>query len=115
MQYKTIELEKLRLGLSHAISNELLDADVNVRHFITDMMVAEVRGFVWAEKESVRRQEIKYPRDWWQAVKERFAPRWFLIRYPVDYKVVVLDVKAIYPDFNPAMPKHQHRLLIQKS
>lgn len=48
--------------------------------------------------------EEKYPADWWQAVKERFAPRWFLVRYPVNYKHFRLEAKALYPKL--AIPEH---------
>ena len=30
-------------------------------------------------------EALKYPADWWQAVRERFAPRWWLKRHPVHY------------------------------
>lgn len=32
---------------------------------------------------------ISYPKNWWQAVRERFAPTWWLARHPVEWKNVV--------------------------
>lgn len=30
------------------------------------------------------------PKDWWEAVKERWAPKWFVKRYPIVYDTVEL-------------------------
>ena len=110
-----VELEKLRLGLQLAMSAEMLDAQVDVVYdHMIDGARATIRGAIWAEKESARRQTIKYPRDWWQAAKERWFPTWLLKRYPVDYHVVEIDVKAIYPTFKQSVPTHEMRLAIQR-
>src|SRR5678809_654895 len=34
----------------------------------------------------------EYPADWWQALKERFAPKWFLRRYPVLKSRIDMEV-----------------------
>lgn len=34
----------------------------------------------------------KWPRDWWEAVKERWAPAWFKERWPVQYNSVEYDI-----------------------
>jgi hypothetical protein len=31
---------------------------------------------------------VQYPKDWWEAFKERWFPKWLLKRYPVRYRVV---------------------------
>lgn len=28
-------------------------------------------------------EEVRWPKDWWQALRARFAPRWWLKRHPV--------------------------------
>lgn len=30
-----------------------------------------------------------YPRDWWQAVKQRWFPFWILRRWPVEYTQII--------------------------
>lgn len=40
-------------------------------------------------------EEIKYPKDWRQAIKENFAPRWFKKKFPVLYEKYIL--KALIP------------------
>lgn len=43
----------------------------------------------------------RWPADWWQAVKERFAPTWFLNRWPVKWETKevkhTFEVKAVLP------------------
>ena len=113
---KTVELEALQIGLQQSITGEFLNAGVEfVQDVLTDRIKIAIRGFVWAEKESVRQQDIKYPRDWWQAFKERWFPAWLLRKYPVDYHHITIDVRAIYPDFKQAMPEYTSRLMIQRS
>lgn len=62
----------------------------------------------------------RMPEDWWQALKERFAPTWFKLRYPVRYKdfqvvfsfpekviqqEVSLDLFGLYPSI--PVPGHK--------
>jgi hypothetical protein len=53
---------------------------------------------------------FQHPKDWWQAVKERWAPKWFLKKYPVEY--TVYTAKAFYPDIK--IPDHQEYVQFYK-
>ena len=113
--YETVTLEKVRIGLNTAISPHLLESDVRLAEdLLTNHIMVEIRGMVWAEKESVKHQEVKYPADWWQAFKERWFRGWMRRRWPIRYCIVSLDVRAIYPDFKPAMSHREMRLAIQR-
>ena len=46
------------------------------------LIIQLVASFPAVLKETI---SIKYPRNWWEALKERFAPEWFKRAYPVDY------------------------------
>lgn len=114
-EYTEVVLEKLKLGIQGAISPHLIEAYVeyaDLEGLITDEIVYRVTGFVWSE--GVQHVEIKYPADWWQAFKERWFPPWLLKHYPVRYKYHVIDIKAIYPNFRPSIPKEDYRLIIQE-
>ncbi len=113
---REVQLEAIRIGLESRISDEmLLGTSVKViQDVLYNQVRVAVRGFVWAESESVQRTEIKYPRDWWQAFKERWFPKWLLEKYPVDYHHITVDVKAIYPDFKQALPEYTSRLIVQR-
>ena len=111
-----VQLEKLLVGIEHHLSTEML-CDAHLECFLDEIahdLIIRLRSHIWAEKESVQHHEIEYPRDWWQAVKERFAPRWFLERWPVEYTAHVIDVHAIYPSFRPAVPDQEWRLTIYR-
>ena len=46
----------------------------------------------------------RYPTDWVQAVKARFAPEWFKRRYPVQE--IAIDMHVLYP--RVAIPRMGH-------
>jgi hypothetical protein len=37
---------------------------------------------------------VFWPKDWWQMLKEQYAPKWFLKRWPVEYDDHTLSVQA---------------------
>ena len=39
-------------------------------------------------KDHPKKHVIRYPENWWEAVKERFAPCWFRELYPVKFTEV---------------------------
>ena len=62
-------------------------------------LAAEIAA--WRAPETV---EVKYPEDWWQAFKQRWAPGWFLRRWPVQYHHKVYCAAAFLP--NCPIPEH---------
>jgi hypothetical protein len=55
---------------------------------------------------------VRYPADWWQAVRQRFAPAWWLRRYPVVEVVREFTPRIIYPRLQIAAPTAPHVLNI---
>jgi hypothetical protein len=55
---------------------------------------------------------IKYPSNWKEHLKQRFAPKWFLRRYPVKETVVIITAEAFYP--NMVFPKGEHYIRVSK-
>ncbi len=77
-----------------------------LEHYLTWQLPANMNAMVVTlmslfAAEPVGKWDISYPADWWEAVKERFAPAWFVQRYPVRRKHFHLDVKAIWQNFRP--------------
>ncbi len=56
-----------------------------------DRMVLQINTMVAGE----RVQEIRYPADWWQALRERWFPGFWLKRFPVRYHEWHVDL--LYP------------------
>jgi len=67
-----------------------------LRGFLGRELVAQVHMW-FATRKHVER--VQWPTDWWEAVKERFAPRWARERWPVRYTAKELDARAIWPSF----------------
>lgn len=110
-----VELERLRFGLQTRLDAELLSANVRcAEDILTQSVIFEVRGSIWAEKKSAQVFSFEYPADWWQAFKSRWFPSWAKRRWPVEMQKIKVDVKAIYPDYRPALPDREYRLMIHK-
>ena len=114
-QYNEVALEKLRFGFMCNIDRHLedvctIDIHDDLLYSLGREMAVRVNGFVF--KENLDEVEIKYPADWWQAVKERFAPEWFIRWYPVRYEERAWDLIAVYPRVagKISMPGEQHCL-----
>jgi hypothetical protein len=67
-----------------------------LRDPIMSGILARIHGFIASRKHS---EIVSYPADWWEAFKERWAPKWFLRRYPVRFTSKELDARTIWPNF----------------
>jgi hypothetical protein len=111
VEFQTVELEKLKLGLHQAVSENALLMDPRievVRDQIIGHIVAKVQGYIWSEQ--LETWDVKYPSDWWQAFKERWAPKWAKKRWPVEYQYHRYELKALYPEFKVSVPEQKYRL-----
>ena len=60
------------------------------------------------------KREIKWPANWIEAIKERFAPEWLKARWPVEYRVV--RVYEMFPEYEwPAYEGHKRNVMIYGS
>jgi hypothetical protein len=72
-------------------------------------MITEIDTYVLGmplERIEVHR---KYPRDWWQAFKERWFPAWAIRRWPVAYEHIDVDEQRygrICPHLDAPQDKH---------
>lgn len=109
----TVELEKIRMGMIQTFSEYLLDVDMEIiqRH-ITDAFSVNIKGYLWGEEAAKR--EIQYPQDWWQAFKERWFPKCLLKKYPVIYTHIVMEAKAIYPNFRQSLPNESCTIIVME-
>ena len=65
-----------------------------------------VKRIVWG-LEPVKRHVVSYPANWIEAVKQRFAPKWFTRRWPVKMTEVFASLEETYPEFQQAIPGKQ--------
>ena len=86
--------------------HELFGTYGGFEHYIRVLLPADIDAMVCTlvclhAAEDLKTYDIKYPNDWWEAVKERWAPQWFLKRCPVSYVEQHIDLKAIWAGFKP--------------
>jgi len=106
--YKVI-LERLKFKAKEFITKEMLSS-VNV-DFLEEHFNDAI-SFNW--KVAIAGQNLRtiyYPKDWWQAFKERWFPKKFKEWWPVEYKII--DIYALYPSI--AMPDKFTGIHIQES
>lgn len=109
---RTITLEKLQFGSRFTVSKTLLmDATVSIEEVTQYMIQMQVRGFLWSKKNRIH--TFTAPADWWQAVRERWCPAWWLARHPVRYRVETIDVRDVFPDLKIAAPGSKGLTLLQ--
>jgi hypothetical protein len=111
-----VTLNKIRLAArAHIDPDTLLDQNFDVMvDAYTQSLVLQLSGAVLGKE--YEPLAFQWPRDWWEAVKERFAPQWLLARWPVIYRKERVEFREIYPDFKPALPQseRQHRFVIAR-
>jgi len=103
---KEIELRANQYISSVSIDRKLLDTcKVDVKdHLVSSAcyaMIMSLRAEIYG-KDHPEQHVVRYPENWWEAVKERFAPAWFLDKYPVRFTVISASLQELYPGFRPA-------------
>ena len=61
----------------------------------TEEMLISMKLLIWGRQTD--RRVIKWPADWWEALKLRFAPFWFTRRYPVRWNTAIITRHDLYP------------------
>jgi hypothetical protein len=113
-----VTLEKYKFAVMTYVTEKLLDELAEMSNaewktaveFTGQDFVLQVRAIIWGRE--VQRQEHRYPADWWEAVKERFAPEWFKRRWPVRYTMITLKARELYPLVS--MPHKEHTIVVDK-
>ena len=112
---KEIRLESIRFFTEAMLSKDLLlgyKHELNILiEPICHNLIFHLESRIWGQQ--LKNRVFKYPLDWWEAVKERFAPAWFLKKYPVKYKTIDIDAKLLYPNLQIQVPNEQYVVCMQ--
>jgi hypothetical protein len=73
-------------------------------------MAVRLEKYVMSER--LADEAVRWPATWWDAFKERWAPRWWLRRWPAKYDHADFTVYRGYPDVS--LPKERNTLFIQR-
>ena len=100
-------LQKIEIGMQQAFSDYFIDTSTEIeRDAAIHAFTISVRGFLYGEE--AYREIVKYPRDWFNAFKERWFPKLLLRFYPVRYTTKTFTVDCVYPKFNPLRDPHTY-------
>ena len=97
-----IILNKLRFAMTFDVGQQVLES-LHVSIDVNEMASSHiVRGMAELWGQTFTKQRESWPRDWWQAFKQRwFEDGWIgprlLQRWPVRYSYIEFDPKVIYP------------------
>lgn len=96
-------LEKISMSMQMFVDRRVaergIEIPIKVNCFLglaLDKLLVRFSILAYGE-ESAEPIEIKYPRDWLESLKERFAPQWLLRRWPIIYQKHVIKHKVTYP------------------
>ena len=93
-----VEVEKIRLTVQRVIDRELLNAGYIPVHVLVEQdahrLAVELRKFIGAVGAEHIDIEESWPEDWWQAVRARWLPAWWLRRRPVRMRSVSVHRKV---------------------
>lgn len=79
-------------------ANVIIPEDVKVElyeDFALRQLVMSLSARIASLK--VENYEFRAPKDWFEALKERFFPKWVLKKFPVKYRVEKINVEALFP------------------
>ena len=93
---ETIKLHKEKFTVSQALSKQRIEnCTIDLIEHTKELLEVRLSAEIWGEL--VKRQEVCYPKDWWQAFKLRWFPPWMKKRWPVKEIHVIMDAVALYP------------------
>ena len=103
----TVVLEKIKFTVAQQVGQHLLNSmEVDaVEDIISGNIAYHLRvDLLGREMRSDLTDSEYVPRDWWEHVKERFAPQWFLRRWPVKGRYIMTTTRhfRICPHLNTA-------------
>ncbi len=108
---ETQELENMMVGAMAKISMDLVEEfaqPANVNYTLMDdwfenALTVSVRQRVFGKQ--ILYEEITYPANWKEAIKDRWLPEWAKERWPVLYTTRTFDVREVVPSLN--IPGHK--------
>jgi len=95
MATNEVILERFEYGIQSMLSERRLTSVAASYDILHSVELNALAIYVTFTVPGQRLAEYRYPRDWWQAARARFSPRWMLRKWPVAETVV--EARALYP------------------
>ncbi len=108
-RFTTIDLERVLLSVAKSLPLREIDADncTLTQAYLESVhsMLLRLDSYVLAMPKQMISIHRKWPKDWWQAFRERWFPHWWLRRWPVQYEELNVEERRfgdIYPKLRGA-------------
>jgi hypothetical protein len=111
---RIVTLDKIRIACEYLIGKQSLILNNRVSCVVEDIghqIALKIDSYVW--KEPLGKDYVEVPASCWDHFKLEYIPSWahYLFKRPVMRKVY-FDVYAVYPNYNPAVPREQYRICV---
>jgi len=110
MRVEEIVLSRMEYGINFHISREFIDdfaGSIRLETHIDKMTRDAVASLKLQMAGQTQEPQVHYyPKDWVEALKERFAPRWLLRRWPIKFKYIKFEPTVLYPGIK--LPERKH-------
>lgn len=107
-------LERFKFTVS-AVLNEtelITSSNLGFEYYYNEVLNAMVlKLHAYLASERLQHIIVRYPKDWWQAFKERWFPRWLLKRFPVKYHEEYYEARVFYPYVSLPNERHYVRII----
>lgn len=104
---RELVFDRLKVAAHASVTRQVLVENARVTtavDMLSDNLLVQLESFVIGDdRKTVRWRLVEYrPASWWEYLKRRHAPRWFLDRYPVKHqrheRTLSLPVRSLYPE-----------------
>ena len=115
---KTVDLERMEYEAQVRLDNQLVEAlrsrgkESVILDRARNQLAMSLRVAVYG-KQHPDKHVVRYPADWWEAAKDRFAPAWFTDKYPIKFICITAGLKELYPEIQPAIPDESPVLRVE--
>lgn len=95
VKFQQVAVEKMCVAVRHMLDQACFRSETDLLAYqdqIIRQLVYEVRAYVASSRkpEVVETKVEHVPADWWQAARQRWCPAWWLRRYPVVLRDIVI-------------------------
>ena len=116
---ETVTLDVVKAVVSESVPGAITLHNLQLKATLlphVDRLVLQLEQAIAALPGERYQQTIRYPADWWQAVRARWCPAWWLARSPVREHVEVIDLPR-YGNLCPHLPidaQHRHLTFVMQ-
>lgn len=100
MHIQEVFLRETRLNVRKLIPNDVFTSPRALKLLVRETaqgMSAELTAYLMSTKpEVVTEQWAHSPANWWEHLRERWAPKWWLRRHPVRYHNIRQQISVVH-------------------